>query len=45
VPGAAVAKENADATKEDFRIVGIIVGIFAGIACSSVPSSLGTPSR
>ena len=30
--GAAVAKENADATKENFKIVGIIFGIFAGIA-------------
>ncbi|HCB06812.1 MAG TPA: hypothetical protein DEQ43_21650 [Nocardioides bacterium] len=32
VTGAAVAKENADATKENFRIVGILFGIFAGIA-------------
>ncbi|HQR27954.1 MAG TPA: ABC transporter permease [Nocardioides sp.] len=30
--GAAVAKENADATKGNFKIVGIIFGIFAGIA-------------
>ncbi|WP_426561034.1 ABC transporter permease [Angustibacter sp. McL0619] len=30
--GAAVAKENAAATKENFRIVGILFGIFAGIA-------------
>jgi putative ABC transport system permease protein len=32
VTGAAVAKENADATKENFRIVGIIFGVFAGVA-------------
>lgn len=32
VTGAAVAKENAEATKENFRIVGIIFGTFAGIA-------------
>ncbi len=32
VTGAAVAKENADATKENFKIVGIILGTFAGIA-------------
>ncbi|HEX5090790.1 MAG TPA: FtsX-like permease family protein [Nocardioides sp.] len=32
VTGAAVAKENADATKENFKVVGIIFGIFAGIA-------------
>lgn len=32
VTGAAVAKENADATKSNFQIVGILFGIFAGIA-------------
>jgi putative ABC transport system permease protein len=32
VTGAAVAKENADATKSSFKIVGIIFGTFAGIA-------------
>ena len=32
VTGAAVATENADATKANFRIVSIIFGIFAGIA-------------
>src|SRR5262245_38614475 len=32
VTGKAVAKENADATKENFKIVGIILGTFAGIA-------------
>ncbi len=32
VTGAAVAKENADATKASFKLVGIIFGIFAGIA-------------
>ena len=32
VTGEAVAKENADATKGSFRIVGVIFGIFAGIA-------------
>ena len=32
VTGAAVAQENADATKENFRIVGIIFGVFAAIA-------------
>ncbi len=32
VTGAAVAQENADATKENFKIVGILFGIFAGIA-------------
>jgi putative ABC transport system permease protein len=32
VTGAAVAEENAEATKENFRIVGIIFGVFAGIA-------------
>jgi putative ABC transport system permease protein len=32
VTGAAVAKENADATKKNFSIVGILFGIFAGIA-------------
>ena len=32
VTGAAVAEENADATKENFKIVGIIFGTFAGIA-------------
>jgi putative ABC transport system permease protein len=32
VTGKAVAKENADATKENFKMVGIIFGIFAGIA-------------
>jgi putative ABC transport system permease protein len=32
VTGAAVSKENADATKENFAIVGIIFGTFAGIA-------------
>jgi putative ABC transport system permease protein len=30
--GAAVAKENADATKENFKVVGIILSTFAGIA-------------
>jgi putative ABC transport system permease protein len=30
--GAALAEENAEATKENFRIVGIILGVFAGIA-------------
>jgi putative ABC transport system permease protein len=32
VTGKAVAKENADATKENFKMVGIILGAFAGIA-------------
>jgi putative ABC transport system permease protein len=32
VTGDAVAAENAQATKENFKIVGIIFGIFAGIA-------------
>ncbi len=32
VTGAAVAAENADATKENFKIVGILFGIFAAIA-------------
>jgi len=32
VTGAAVAEENAEATKENFKIVGVIFGIFAGIA-------------
>src|SRR3954453_18084435 len=32
ITGAAVAKENADATKSSFQIVGILFGIFAGIA-------------
>jgi putative ABC transport system permease protein len=32
VTGDAVAEENAEATKENFRIVGILFGIFAGIA-------------
>jgi putative ABC transport system permease protein len=32
VTGDAVAKENADAIKANFKIVGIIFGIFAGIA-------------
>jgi putative ABC transport system permease protein len=32
VTGAAVAKENAEATKSNFQIVGILFGIFAGIA-------------
>ena len=32
VTGAAVAAENADATKENFKIVGILFGVFAGIA-------------
>ncbi len=32
VTGTAVAEENAAATKENFRLVGIIFGIFAGIA-------------
>src|SRR6201999_2858464 len=32
VTGEAVAKENAEATKENFKIVGILFGIFAGIA-------------
>jgi putative ABC transport system permease protein len=32
VTGAAVAAENADAIKANFRIVGMIFGIFAGIA-------------
>jgi putative ABC transport system permease protein len=32
VTGATVAKENADATKSNFAIVGIIFGAFAGIA-------------
>jgi putative ABC transport system permease protein len=30
--GAAVSQENADATKESFKIVGIILGTFAAIA-------------
>lgn len=30
--GAAAAEENADATKENFKMVGILFGIFAGIA-------------
>jgi putative ABC transport system permease protein len=32
VTGAAVAKENADATKENFKIVGIVFGVFAAVA-------------
>ncbi len=32
VTGKAVAEENADATKNGFKIVGIILGAFAGIA-------------
>ncbi len=32
VTGKAVAQENADATKENFKIVGMILGTFAGIA-------------
>lgn len=32
VTGDTVAQENADATKENFRIVGIIFGVFAAIA-------------
>ena len=32
VTGAAVAAENAEAIKEDLSIVGIVFGIFAGIA-------------
>ncbi|RYP85717.1 ABC transporter permease [Nocardioides guangzhouensis] len=32
VTGKAVAEENADATKQNFSIVGILFGIFAGIA-------------
>ncbi|KQW45178.1 hypothetical protein ASC77_20615 [Nocardioides sp. Root1257] len=32
VTGAAVAQENADATKANFKIVGILFGIFAAIA-------------
>ena len=32
VTGATVAKENADAIKEDFKFVGIMFGTFAGIA-------------
>jgi putative ABC transport system permease protein len=32
VTGKAVADENAEATKENFRIVGVLFGIFAGIA-------------
>ncbi|MBA2955896.1 FtsX-like permease family protein [Nocardioides sp. MAH-18] len=32
VTGAAVAQENADATKENFKIVGIVFGVFAAIA-------------
>jgi putative ABC transport system permease protein len=32
VTGKAVAEENAKATKENFRIVGILFGVFAGIA-------------
>ena len=32
VTGKAVADENADATKSNFSIVGILFGIFAGIA-------------
>ena len=30
--GAAVAAENADATKHSFKIVGILLGVFAGVA-------------
>ncbi|MEQ6902654.1 FtsX-like permease family protein [Nocardioides sp. YIM 152588] len=32
ITGKAAAEENAEATKENFRIVGIILGVFAGIA-------------
>jgi putative ABC transport system permease protein len=32
VTGKAVAQENADATKENFKMVGMILGTFAGIA-------------
>ena len=32
VTAASVAKENADAIKENFRIVGLVFGTFAGIA-------------
>jgi putative ABC transport system permease protein len=32
VTGATVAEENADAVKGDFKIVGVILGTFAGIA-------------
>jgi len=32
VTGATVAKENADATKANFKIVGIVLGTFAAIA-------------
>src|SRR5262245_15276759 len=32
ITGEALAAENADATKENFKIVGILFGIFAGIA-------------
>ena len=32
VTGKAVAQENAEATKENFKIVGILFGTFAGIA-------------
>ena len=32
ITGAGVAKENAEAIKENFKIVGIVFGAFAGIA-------------
>ena len=32
ITGAGVAKENADAIKENFKIVGLVFGTFAGIA-------------